>query len=441
MHDRVAPVEQRVDEQRDHGRVGRVGALAGPVHVEVAQRDRLEAVELGEHAAVLLGRELRHRVRRAGARRRVLASSAAAPRRRRRCSTTRARPGARRRRARPSAPSACRACSTVSVISGCSTERSTALCAAWWNTTSQPCTASRTASSSATEPITRRARALHVRRGSRSRGRRARPRRGPRATSASTRCEPMKPAPPVTRTLHAATTSGLYRPCDVRLTGSDLRLALRAPARGGGSARRASTGPRRRSGSRPPRCRSRSARRRRRRRARPRPPRARRRRSRSRGPTAGAARTTAPSSRTAASVASTAPSRPLLETARPIVRRPSRIRCTSSSSVSGNASTASRRARRPCGRGALGGARRPARLAAAAATACRGREVDGRGRGRRGGRERPPADDLDRGALVDVAGDDPRRVDRHRVFGRVDAGRRGAAARAACPRARRSPRP
>ena len=27
---------------------------------------------------------------------------------------------------------------TVSVISGCSTERSTALCAAWWNTTSHP---------------------------------------------------------------------------------------------------------------------------------------------------------------------------------------------------------------------------------------------------------------------------------------------------------------
>ena len=104
VHDRVAAVEQRVDEERDHRRVGRVGALPRAVHVEVAQRDRLEPVELGEDAAVLLGRELRHRVRRAGMQRLAPRWSAAAPRRRRRCSTTRARRGARRRRARPSAP-------------------------------------------------------------------------------------------------------------------------------------------------------------------------------------------------------------------------------------------------------------------------------------------------------------------------------------------------
>ena len=54
----------------------------------------------------------------------------------------------------------------------------------------------------------------------------------------------------------------------------------------------------------------------------------------------------APSSRTASIVASTAPTSPRDAGARPIVRRPSRMRCTSSSSVSGNASTASRRGRR-----------------------------------------------------------------------------------------------
>ena len=43
------------------------GSLPGAVHVEVPQRDRLEPVQLAEHAAVVLGRELRHRVRRARA--------------------------------------------------------------------------------------------------------------------------------------------------------------------------------------------------------------------------------------------------------------------------------------------------------------------------------------------------------------------------------------
>ena len=67
VHRRRASGEQRVDEQRDHRRVRRVRALSRAVHVEVPQRDRLESVQLAEHAAVVLGGELGDRVRRARA--------------------------------------------------------------------------------------------------------------------------------------------------------------------------------------------------------------------------------------------------------------------------------------------------------------------------------------------------------------------------------------
>ena len=165
-----------------------------------------------------------------------------------------------------------------------------------------------------------------------------------RATSASTRCEPMKPAPPVTRTLMVRDADASW---SEHLREAAVQRVERRPGRGVDRARagRDAVVDRRVGDDAVERDRDD-------RRARPG-------RSRPARAHSGVGSNGAPSSRTAASVASTAPTSPLLETARPIVRRPSRIRCTSSSSVSGNASTASRRARRPAV-AVVGGARRPA---------------------------------------------------------------------------------
>ena len=66
------PRQQGVDEERDDRGVLAVGSLPGPVHVEVAQAHRLEPVQLPEHPGVVLAGQLGHRVGRARHQRRRL---------------------------------------------------------------------------------------------------------------------------------------------------------------------------------------------------------------------------------------------------------------------------------------------------------------------------------------------------------------------------------
>ena len=134
-----------------------------------------------------------------------------------------------------------------------------------------------------------------------------------------------------------------------------------------------------------------------------------------------------PNSRTAASVASSAATRPRLAGARPIVRRPSRIRCTSSSSVSGNESTASSRMR------PVDGGPRPAAAVADAARRRLGAAVvrsTAVGRARRAdvrvGSGLTPPHDLDRDRAIGVAGRDARRRQRQRRLAGRSRARRGA---------------
>src|SRR5204862_6547277 len=61
---RLTGVAERADEERDDAGVGRRGILPRTEDVEVADRDRLEAVKAREHLAVLLRDELLQRVRR-----------------------------------------------------------------------------------------------------------------------------------------------------------------------------------------------------------------------------------------------------------------------------------------------------------------------------------------------------------------------------------------
>ena len=92
---------------------------------------------------------------------------------------------------------------TVSVVSGSATERGTAPSAPSWNTSSVPATAVATVAGSASEPTTSSASGctFSLRPVERSSSTRT---PCPAATSASTRCEPMKPAPPVTSTFMGA---------------------------------------------------------------------------------------------------------------------------------------------------------------------------------------------------------------------------------------------
>ena len=291
---------------------------------------------------------------------------------------------------------------------------------------SQPCIASRTTASSAIDPITRRASALTFSRNPVSRSS-STVTSCCRATSASTMCEPMKPAPPspglslgrAHRAETLALSSYLGETAVQRVERRSRRGVDRACTRGHAVVdRRVGDDTAERDRDHAP---------------------ARLRRSRSARAHKGVGSNGAPSSLIAASVASTAPTRPSLDTARPIVRRPSRIRCTSSSSVSGNdehrervAPGASRSRARLGNRSApesgtgsgsgSGSGVTTGDIGLGRDRGVGGRDVDdGRRRGN-GGRARDgaPANDLDRGPLVDVPGDDARRLDRHRVLGGVD---------------------
>src|SRR5437667_7802130 len=84
-------------------------------------------------------------------------------------------------------------------LSGSSTERGTERSAAWWKTPSTPATARRTTTASRRSPsTTSTSRAVRFSRRPVEKSSSTRT-RSPRPTSASTRLEPMKPAPPVTR--------------------------------------------------------------------------------------------------------------------------------------------------------------------------------------------------------------------------------------------------
>ena len=271
----------------------------------------------------------------------------------------------------------------------------------------------------------------------------------PRATSASTRWEPMNPAPPVTsarivsaigeKPIHAAASAGPPTPVLRRASawpGASTGPA-RAPVRGGGSTRRAWSGRRRRwarAGRQavvvrrvvvdPPSA--------------PRPPRDRPRRSSSAGPRRrleGRAELADGVDRRLDRA-----DQPAARADRPMVRWPSSTRCTSSSSVSGNASTASKRA------GGVG-------ISSLAASSVSGaRSVDGLGSGQRAAEGRATSGARPRRApatasarprprAVRSAGPrcaTPRREPVARALDRL--GRR-ATARAACRRALRSRRP
>ena len=159
-----------------------------------------DAVELVVRAAVHLAGELRRRVE---VRRE---ERAACPRRGRRppARCRRPRSCSRRRsagsppRGRPRGSSACRATLTRSARTGSATTSLTSAIAARWMIASQPRTARRVASRSARSPIDRLDRAgPWCGDGTRSKMTGS----WPCARSRSTTCEPMKPAPPVTRTL------------------------------------------------------------------------------------------------------------------------------------------------------------------------------------------------------------------------------------------------
>jgi hypothetical protein len=62
LNRRRTAFEQRRGEQRDDARIGRPRILARPEYVEIADRDGLEAIELREHLAVLLGDQLLQRI-------------------------------------------------------------------------------------------------------------------------------------------------------------------------------------------------------------------------------------------------------------------------------------------------------------------------------------------------------------------------------------------
>ena len=178
------------------------GILAGPEDVEIAQADGGQPVGHGEGLEVLLADPLAD-----GVRRQRLALDALdlgqvrARRRRRRTRGEDQPPDARPSAAAQSMLSVPRMLISL-VVKGSSTERGTDGRAAWWKTTSTPSTARRQVSRSRMSPSTS---SIRPRpdgpgsRASRSGNCPGRGRRWPRRTSSSARCEPMKPAPPVTR--------------------------------------------------------------------------------------------------------------------------------------------------------------------------------------------------------------------------------------------------
>ena len=192
---RLLAAREGAEKDRDDARLA-MWILSRPVHVPVAQRDVPRPVEPVVRAQVLLGGQLRRAVRRERLARRVLASRFARTRRRSRrrwrrrppaprasvpprgcepCrgrSHPRPRPDARRTRARPPAPRdgrpppAGRRRRGRRAARGCRARASSAPAA---TLSSLPWTSESTTATSA-----------------------------PCATSASTTCEPMNPAPPVT---------------------------------------------------------------------------------------------------------------------------------------------------------------------------------------------------------------------------------------------------
>ena len=132
----------RGDEERDHGRVLREGALPRAEDVEVAQHDGLEGlVDAAEGDAVALGRELRDAVGRDRVERRVLANVGSGGFARRPTMRRRRRRGARRSSRAASRTFSVPSTLTAFEVSGSWTERGTEPSAPRWKTTSVPRTA------------------------------------------------------------------------------------------------------------------------------------------------------------------------------------------------------------------------------------------------------------------------------------------------------------